>query len=260
MSVYLQQNEQENLNDLVKLLHKTLYNKKEQGSEKALRYLIEDRGVTHDLIRDFQIGWYPPNRIISERKTCRGRIVFPVIDEFGNSRILTGRFPMRKEEIPSGMPHWIHEAFPKKFFLYGLNLAWPHILSSGAVVIVEGQLDVIACRKYGIKNVVGVIGSALTEESIAKLVRFAETFYLMFDSDEAGNKAYERTKEILDRYSINNIRIPLKYKGEHYDPDDLLSKFGPKVLLQSFSYFKEKHEKTQIEESMVKNICIQMKN
>lgn len=208
-------------------------------NEQAVKYL-KDLNFTEEAIESFTIGWFPENVTskrmdLSRLEPLRGRIVFPIVDEFGDVISFSGRLPYKDT---GDVLKWWHESYTKAFFMYGLNTALPHILKKDYVILVEGQTDVISCYLNGMKNTVGTMGTALTDQHIAKLLRSTNNFVLMFDGDSAGRKISKETKNKLKiwteksagAYKYNSYDIPLKYKGETYDPHDFILKFGPELL------------------------------
>lgn len=237
-------------NSLCENFSKALYSKEELYSDKALSYLY-GRGITDDIIKDFSIGWYPPNKNVKVlHNKFKSRIIFPIKDEFNDVIAFTGRAPLPKEKIPKKIPHWYHESFHKNYFLYGLNLAWIHILNKNEVFLVEGQLDVISMYKNGFKNTVGIMGSSLSEMGYVKLRRFTDNFCLILDNDKAGRSGAERAeKEIFIkklgsdyRDNFTNIVLPEGVK----DPDDFLSKNGREELLKIIKDQKNNNDNRKI--------------
>jgi len=219
--------DQEKMNWLTDKYCESLYDKQEMGSESALAYLY-DRGIGDDIISKFKIGWNAPDRIVNDEEELSGRIIFPIISEFGDTVAYSGRIPLPKREIIGNKPHWWHQSYPKPFFSYGLHLTWPYILHDKSVFIVEGQVDVISCFRHGIKNVVGIMGSSLSEENLAKLMRYARTFNVFMDGDSSGRKSAESIMEKITSYLGEEYvnYIPLKFGEIEYDPDEFLNKYG----------------------------------
>ena len=243
MKLFLDQKIQESQNRLAEQFHMALY--KRNDAEKAREYL-RSRNISENLIKVFKIGWCPKDFSPEGQEILSGRVIFPIQDEYnGDVVAFSGRFPDKIEDLPEGAKHWINESYPKQFYLYGLNTALPEILKKDFVVIVEGQCDVIACYKFGLKNTVGTMGSALTDGHLVKLSRLTTNFVLMFDADEAGRLSSERTIELMKSLKKNRFKvldIELKARGEEYDPDDFLNTYGIKPLVK---HIKEK--KAEIE-------------
>jgi len=244
--------EQQKLFEKLILKYKrALFDPSEEGSIGALEYL-RGRGITEDIIDKFNIGWNPSDKIINDNKMLVGRIIFPIQDEFGSIIALSGRLPKEKKDIENMIPHWFHTSFEKSFFVYGLNESWPFILNSGSVIIVEGQVDMISLFSRGIKNVVGLIGSCLTEENLAKLLKFTNKFFICMDGDESGRKVSVSIIEIIRSYLGYNsaIEIPMRFgkdKNSEYDPDEFVTEFGKDGFVKLINYSIEKHRNKERE-------------
>jgi DNA primase len=113
--------------------------------------------------------------------------------------------------------------YSKGKILYGLSHAKDEIRRLNKVIMVEGYMDLISLFQNGIKNVVAVSGTALTEDQVLLLSRFSKNIVLLFDADIAGVKASMRSIEILLRKDFE-IRIASLPKGE--DPDSYVNQFG----------------------------------
>ena len=112
---------------------------------------------------------------------------------------------------------------PKGKILYGLSHAKDEIRRLNKVIMVEGYMDLISLFQNGIKNVVAVSGTALTEDQVILLSRYSKNVVLLFDADIAGVKASMRSIEILLRKDFE-IKIASLPKGE--DPDSYVNQFG----------------------------------
>jgi DNA primase len=217
-------------------LHKKMVNALHTTNDGkiALEYLENERKINKDLINKFQIGLCPENSKFSDSynklEPLKGRVIFPIKDEFNNIVALSGRYPRNiKGEDP-----WWHESYNKSFFLYGLNLALDGILKKKYAIIVEGQFDVIKCHKFGLTNTVGTMGTALTANHIVKLLRFTDKLILMLDGDEAGRKNTNRIKDefkgYIDHGFLEIYDVPLIVGESPYDPDEYLNEFGANAL------------------------------
>ena len=121
------------------------------------------------------------------------RLIFPILDASGRGAGFGGR------TLDDSPPKYLNTprtpAFDKSSILYGLPLAKESIGGTGAVVIVEGYMDVIAAHQYGFQNVVASMGTALTEQQVSGLRALASTFVLALDPDNAGKEATLRSLE-----------------------------------------------------------------
>ena len=154
----------------------------------------------------------------------RGRIMFPIWDVHGNTVGFTGRVMVEKENSGGkyvNTPQTM--AFDKSRVLYGLNKAKLEIKSKDEAVIVEGQMDVIACHQAGMKNVVASSGTALTSEQVKLLKRYAANLAMAFDADKAGENAAKRGIDmaVQEGMRVRVIRIP---GGAGKDADECLKK------------------------------------
>jgi DNA primase len=118
--------------------------------------------------------------------------------------------------------------FRKSAVLYGFSLARKAAREAGAVILCEGQLDVIAMYRAGFKNSVAPQGTAFTDEQATKLKRFAGTLYLAFDSDTAGIKATVRAVELALDAGFDSLKIIEFPAGG--DPDEILKKEGAAAI------------------------------
>ena len=156
----------------------------------------------------------------------RDRIMFPICDQRGKVVGFTGR--LLKEAKDEGKyintPQTL--LYNKSQVLYGLHLAKTAIKDSGYIIIVEGNMDVIASHKAGVGSVVASSGTALTIEQLTLIKRFTNTILISFDADAAGQKAAKRGIDLAIEagMDIRVITLPEGFK----DPDDCVTK-DPKI-------------------------------
>lgn len=125
--------------------------------------------------------------------------------------------------------------YNKSRSLYGINMAKNECRKTGTVYIVEGYFDLIALYQHGIKNVVATLGTAMTLEHLQILKGFVGQngmIVLVYDSDEAGAKAAQRSIEIFDKGYVDARILKLP---EGYDPDSYIFEFGKESFLQASS-------------------------
>lgn len=225
--------------------------KHELGKE-ALEY-IKKRNISEETINKFLIGFAPPDgRLIINYLLKKGykteelyktgsfgksqykqgqsydrfsdRLIFPQIDFRDRIVGFSGRIlPSNKNQ---NLAKYINspetEIYHKSQMFYGLNLAKESIKKNNLAIIVEGELDMISPYQAGIENVVAIKGTALTEEQLQLIRRYAETLILGLDSDFAGNKAMIRSIELADKmdFEIKILDLEEKYK----DPDEAINK------------------------------------
>ena len=158
----------------------------------------------------------------------RNRLMFPIIDTRGNIIGFGGR--VMDDSTPKYLNSPETLIFNKRKNLFGLNLAKKSKL--GYLILVEGYMDAIALHQYGFDCAVASLGTSLTEEHAALLSRYTEQVYLIYDADEAGQRAAQRAIPMLERAGL---RIKVLKIRDAKDPDEFLKKFGPdkfKLLLE----------------------------
>ena len=228
--------------------------KSPQG-EKALKYL-EGRHVSPEIIEKFRLGYSPVDRrwlhgfltkkgyshefleksgLFSknypESAFFSDRLMFPINNRKGQvvafgGRILGGDGPkyLNSGDLPQ---------YKKGETLFAFDHALPEIRSTKSVIFCEGYMDVLAWHQAGICRAVAPLGTAFTPDQ-AKLVRsFAETVYLSFDSDNAGQTATYKAI-LLCRQLGFNVRVIEIKNGK--DPADILQNEGPEALKKMLDY------------------------
>jgi len=160
----------------------------------------------------------------------RDRVVFPIRDLSGRILGFGGR--VFGDDLPKYINTPETPVYRKGDSLFGLDVAAPFVREAGEVLLVEGYLDVISLHQGGVRNVVGVLGTALTQDQARKLRRLTENCVMLFDSDEAGRRAALRSGLILLGEGFLCRIAPLD-PGE--DPDSFLRKMGSQELVKRIS-------------------------
>ena len=149
----------------------------------------------------------------------RNRLMFPICDARGKVIAFGGRV------LDDSKPKYINSpenvVYSKGRHLFGLNLAKKE--ATKKLLIVEGYMDVISLHQRGVKNVVGALGTALTEQQGWLLRKTTEQVILGFDADGAGQTAITRSMEILQNMGCD-MRV-LQIEGAK-DPDEYIVKYG----------------------------------
>jgi DNA primase len=157
----------------------------------------------------------------------RGRLMFPICDEQGRVVAFSGRILTDAKDQPKYVNSPETAIFQKGRLLFALDKAKRAIIEAKEAVICEGQIDTISCHEAGFENVVAPQGTAFTEQHARILKRYADEVVLMFDSDEAGQKAAVRSAEPLWDMGFT-LRVALLPAGD--DPDSFVKKFGSEKL------------------------------
>jgi len=163
----------------------------------------------------------------------RDRLMFPIIDVRGNVIGFGGRTLKNDKDTAKYLNSPETIIFNKRKNLFGLNLAKKS--KENSLILVEGNIDVVALHQYGFDNAVASLGTSLTEEQAALMTRYAEQIILLYDGDQAGQNATARAIPILEKAGLQ-VKV-LKIRDAK-DPDEYLKKFGAdkfRLLLEESS-------------------------
>jgi len=233
--------------------------KKPEG-KPALDYLLS-RKISADMIERFKLGYAPANRdwlyqflrskgyseefldesgLFSSNYKGKAffsdRLMFPICDRQGRvvafgGRVLPGTVQSDGTEPPKYINSRETSAYKKSQILFGLDFALPEIRHSKTVYLAEGYMDVIALHQGGVTNAVASCGTAFTDEQAKLLRNWADTAVLVFDQDEAGQKA--TSKAIItcrkNRLGCSVVLQDTNSKAQK-DPADILQNFGEDYL------------------------------
>ncbi|MCS7053722.1 MAG: DNA primase [Ignavibacterium sp.] len=152
-----------------------------------------------------------------------GRIIFPIFSPNGRVVAFAGRTLVDNPDSAKYINSPESSIYVKGKTLYGLSHAKDEIRKNDRAIIVEGYIDLISLYQNGIKNVVAISGTALTDEQAQLLSRYTKNVVLIFDADAAGINASLRSIEILLKRDFD-IKIATLPSNE--DPDSFINKFG----------------------------------
>ena len=154
-----------------------------------------------------------------------GRLMFPIIDNFGDVVAFGGRTLKPDYEFAKYRNSSQTEIFDKSRNIYGINLLKKkkQVSRVDSIIMTEGYMDVIALHKAGFDTAVASMGTALTQRQASLLKNYAPRVYISYDGDGAGQKATLRGLDILAAagLSVRVVRLP-----EGLDPDDLIKTQG----------------------------------
>jgi DNA primase len=214
----------------------------------AREYLL-GRGLQESTLREFRVGYAPSawdKVLLASRKAgfgnreiydaglatkndtgriydrFRGRITFPLCDTRG--RVLGfGARAMGDARGAKYINTPETDIFHKARVLFGSDLARASAARAGRVIAVEGYTDVLALHQAGLRNCVGIMGTALTEEQVAEVSRLAQTVLLALDSDSAGHEAMLRAARVAEGRKLE-LRVVVLPQGS--DPADMVGEPG----------------------------------
>lgn len=219
---------------------------KHRSGKNGLRY-VQTRGFNETMIDKFKIGYATASYenlksillkrgynesnairwgllVVKNGKSYdkfRSRIIFPILNEFGDIVGFSGRTILKDFKGPKYLNSPETTIFKKRNLLFGLYYAKEAIRKEGFLIICEGQVDVISSHKAGISNIVAPLGTALTLEQLKVAKKYTNKIYFCFDNDTAGEKAAFRSFEMAAQLGFDLYGILIK--GYH-DVDDVASK------------------------------------
>ncbi len=240
--------------EAARYFHARLY--EPQGTQ-ALQYAI-GRGMTKATLTGFGIGYAPDSwtgltdalkrkgytdeelkdsGLVTESQKngrlfdrFRDRLMFPIIDVRGNVIGFGGRIMKKDDNAAKYLNSPETPIFNKRKNLFGLNVAKKSKL--GYLILVEGYMDAISLHQYGFDCAVASLGTSLTAEHATLLSRYTEQVVLIYDGDEAGQRAAQRAIPMLEKVGLQVKVLRMK---DAKDPDEFLKKFGAdkfKLLLE----------------------------
>jgi DNA primase len=221
---------------------------------RAREYLAS-RGLDESILREFRVGFAPSpwdRVLLASRRSgfseaellaaglvqrsedrpgsvydrFRRRITFPLCDKRG--RVLGfGARSMSSEERAKYLNSAEGEVYHKGRHLFGTHLARAHAAKAGSVVLCEGYTDVIAAHQAGVRQCVGLMGTALTDEQVSELARLAPRVVLALDADGAGHEAMLKAARVAAKQHFE-LRVAAMPAGS--DPADVLQSQGPEAV------------------------------
>ena len=139
----------------------------------------------------------------------RGRLMFPTADARGRVRGFGAR-TMGGDDGPKYLNTAEGEVYRKREVLYGIAQARPAAAREGRMILCEGYTDVLALHQAGVRNAVGIMGTSLTDEQVAELVRVGQaSLELCLDADNAGQRAMERAAKVCADSGLELRVVPL---------------------------------------------------
>ena len=226
-----------------------LYNK---DAVVAQNY-IKMRKFTRRELEDFKIGYskdwtdivtylhgkgFTDNELVSAgicgQKNGRvfdvlaNRLVFPIFNAFNECIGFSAR-ALEKTDFAKYKNTAETLVFQKGKIVFGINLLKKYKQQHGLdnIILVEGQMDVIAMHKGGFKQTVACMGTALTKDHVSELKRYSNNIVLCFDNDGAGEKA---TIRAIEMFRGENVDLKVVKLSGGKDPDEVLNNLGAEKL------------------------------
>ena len=222
-------------------------------AHRAREYLA-GRGLGEAILNEFRVGYAPSawDRVLTASRSggfsvedlyatglaqrsrqtgqpydrFRSRITFPLADIRG--RVLGfGARAMGEEQRPKYLNTADNDLYHKGLHLYGGDLARSHAAREGSVIVCEGYTDTIALHQAGMRNAVGLMGTALTADQVAELARMAQTVLLALDADSSGQEAMLRAAALAAKRKLE-LRVVELPAGS--DPAELVQREGAEAM------------------------------
>lgn len=233
------------LEDAARFYHRCLLESQEAAEARA--YLAK-RGLDQASLEKFAIGFAPASGVALRDAASRkgwsidilekaglvrrkdggrifdafwNRIMFPIWDVQGRIVAFGGR------AMGDAMPKYINSSetpvYSKSRHLYGLFQGLPTLRKERRIIILEGYMDVVTCHQFGLDCAAATLGTALTDDHVRILRRYADKVTLLFDPDAAGAQASLRGGELLigDGFAVDVVTLP-----DGMDVDELLVQRG----------------------------------
>lgn len=185
----------------------------------TLKNILEKKGYTIKVLEDLGLVNVAAGNAYD---VFRGRITFPLYDTEGHVIGYSARI-YRGEQVAKYINTKETYLYKKGNYLYNYHLAKDEAKRSKKLIIVEGQMDAIRLYINGVKNVVALMGTALTKEQVELVKRLRCTVILGLDGDEAGKTATLKNGEILVQ---NNIKVEVVRISLKKDPDEYVFTYG----------------------------------
>ncbi len=235
------------INDLASRYYQKVL--EQSSAAESVRAYVKGRGITPELVSVFGLGYatdawdaltqfllkrgYSETEMImaglGQKKKSgsglidrfRSRLMIPLRDQHGKTVGFTGRV-LDPAMSPKYMNSPETPIYHKGQLLFGLDLAKRASKESKAIIVVEGNLDVIASHKAGVEHVVASSGTALTQDQLQLLARYTKTLIFCFDQDAAGLIAAKRGITVARSlgFDVRALLLPSGIK----DPDELVQK------------------------------------
>ncbi len=199
-----------------------------------------------------------------------GRLVFPIFNNLNECIGFSAR-ALEKTDFAKYKNTAETIVFQKGRVVFGINIlkAQKQQQLLDKIILVEGQMDVIAMHKAGFKCTVACMGTSLTKDHVKELKRYNENIYLCFDNDQAGVKA---TLRAIEMFRNENVNLKVVKLSGGKDPDEVLQNLGRDKLesmIESaepymdflIEYHQSKHNLSRAEEKgrFVKEVLSEIK-
>ena len=204
-----------------------------------LGYSMEKSPTLHSILsRDYdetdltESGLFGSNDNGDMYDRFRDRLMFPIRNIKGEHIAFGGRLITDKDNQAKYLNSPETKTYKKKYELYGLYEARLIEKRPESLFLVEGYMDVIGLHQHGIQNAVASSGTAFTQEQLRKILSYTNNIYIVFDGDEAGQKASWRAVENALPLLREDIRMSFIFLKPGDDPDSFIKEKGKDAFIK----------------------------
>ena len=193
----------------------------------ALTRYLRDKGIQDKTILDSGLALTGKYGLYDR---FRGRVIFPIHDITGKVIAFGGRLIDGEGAKYINSPE--SSLYRKRNNLYLMDIARKSIRQKGRSILVEGYMDALRLHMSGFTESAASLGTSLTPEQAAILSRYADTCYICYDSDTAGQAA---TVKGMYTLAEHGLRVYVVYIPQGKDPDEFLSNNPPEKFEELLS-------------------------
>lgn len=236
----------------MKFYHRLLL---ESSQGRKARDYLKSRSINEESVKAFRIGyggdgWDPCIKYLRKKgfkdkaiesaglgirndrgnfyDRFRGRLIFPIFKTGGRVAGFGGRL-LEDAKAAKYVNSPETPYFKKSELLFGLNLSRRAVVNSSRAIVVEGYTDVIMGHQHGLENVVATLGTALTADHVMQLKRLGVEATLVFDGDDAGQKAANKSLSLFLAHDVEARVVTLE---GGLDPCETLERDGADGFLE----------------------------
>lgn len=226
---------------------------------RAAQFYLRERDINVQVAQDFGLGYAPQGwqnlydhltaqgfkGMVLERAGLviandhggyydrfRNRVVFPIVDVWGNTLAFGGR-ALASDEAAKYINSPETSFYKKGEQLYGLDQAKQGMQKAEYALLVEGNFDVISLHGQGFNMTVAPMGTALTVEQARLLSRYVKRVVIAFDGDSAGQEAALRCMSVLEKAQLEAVIVQF---DELDDPDTFIRRYGAAKLQEKIDH------------------------
>lgn len=234
------------------------------------RAYLKRRGMTDDLVEQFQLGYAPEQRVLKafcdQQKTDYqilrksglfkedqagelhdrfvDRVIYPIKNQRGQVIAFSGRLLSTADnDLPKYLNSPETPIFNKRRTLFNLDVARKGAKQTGKMYLFEGFMDVISAYGAGVSNGIASMGTSFTEEQVAIIQRSTPQLDICYDGDSAGQNAIDRAIKLVDQKDTGSMVTRIVQLPAGIDPDEYVQKCGG----EKFQRYLSQHEETVVD-------------